>query len=963
MPPGLRPVTEDTRISITEQLEIFQRSPDIKLTFPPGLSNHDRAVVHAECKKYGFTSKSFGKGDARCVTIFKPQRSGASQADVYDLQFTPQSFQAYDAYFQRYPPTEGEMRAAQGEEAGPSVADPMAENQQYSKRRKAKAGQKAALFFTPEEVEARRRAWQQRLQAPGMRAITEGRAALPIAPFREEILGAVAGHQVTLIAGETGCGKTTQVPQYLLEDCWEKGRGCRIICTQPRRISAVSVSERVAAERGESIGDTVGYTIRLDSKGGPGSSLMFCTNGVLLRMLTHGDELTEVSHIIVDEIHERDKFADFLLIVLRDLLPSHPNLRLVLMSATLHTQLFSAYFGGCPIVQVPGFTYPVADVYLEDILSSLGYAEAVQNGGTLVKAPERGTGGPRINLSAERVAAIQEAIRLAFVEGGDKNFDGLMEATGAGTYDDAETETVKVAVNVAHPRTGATPLMAAAGMGRTAELEILLASGADPAMKSNDGQSALEWARTFGQPAAVTLLEEHATAMERANNAAVGAAALSAYQAAQAADEVDLQLIQTLLMYIYGEGQYAWDDSGSDNFGAVLVFLPGWDEIIRLKEKLEASPIFSSRRYLLLPLHSMVPPADQRRVFLRPPAGVRKVVLATNIAETAVTIDDIVCVINSGRMKEKSYDPYTAVSTLQETWTSKASEKQRRGRAGRCQQGVCFHLYSQQRSSRLTEFQMPELQRSPLDEMCLQVKLLGGSSAGEGGPNVAEFLGKAVEPPPDAAVRNALRLLEAIGALEEGTERLTVLGRHLAALPLQPAIGKMLLYGVLFKCLDPILTIACCMAYRDPWVLPIEATARRAADAAKQQLAANGGGASDHMALVGAFNGWASAKSVGQERGYAARNYLSSGTMMMIDGMRSQLLAELTSRGFFRSLEDVSVNARDNGLVRSVLACGFYPQVGRLLPSLRPVQGRPPGRRQAVILTPKEEKVTIHPRP
>jgi HrpA-like RNA helicase len=136
--------------------------------------------------------------------------------------------------------------------------------------------------------------------------------------------------------------------------------------------------------------------------------------------------------------------------------------------------------------------------------------------------------------------------------------------------------------------------------------------------------------------------------------------------------------------------------------GAILVFLPGWDEISTLKDSLlrDGSP-FANKRYRVLPLHSQIAAADQRCVFQNVPEGVRKIVLSTNIAETAVTIEDVVFVINSGRMKEKSFDPYTGVATLQGAFISQASEKQRMGRAGRCQPGLCFHLYSRHRSSQL----------------------------------------------------------------------------------------------------------------------------------------------------------------------------------------------------------------------------------------------------------------------
>ncbi len=219
----------------------------------------------------------------------------------------------------------------------------------------------AAGRMSPEQVAQAHEALQARLARPEMVSMAATRAALPIAQFRQDILAATASRQVVIIAGETGCGKTTQVPQYLLEEAWRSGKPARIVCTQPRRISAVTVAERVAAERGERCGEAagaVGYSIRLESRAHSKTALLFCTNGVLLRKLTQaegdGGGLDGVTHVVVDEIHERDLFADFLVIVLRDLLPRRPDLRLVLMSATLNEELFSGYFNGAPIIRVPG---------------------------------------------------------------------------------------------------------------------------------------------------------------------------------------------------------------------------------------------------------------------------------------------------------------------------------------------------------------------------------------------------------------------------------------------------------------------------------------------------------------------------------------------------------------------------------------------------------------------------------
>jgi HrpA-like RNA helicase len=1016
--PGMRPVDESTRIDIASALADFQASDETELTFPPGLSNHDRAVVHAECKKYGFSSKSFGKGEGRAVTVFK-RRERAAREPIFELPLGETSLSQLNAYFNAYPPTESELASAtQGldqaygdgnrdssSDSGGSSNDEeeeedvvfnqggiSKESKKDKKKKNAKSGKKEvknadqqpygtttttssknnnnnrysrgkhAAEFSTTEIESRRTKWENSISKDSMRDLISGRHTLPIASYREEIVSAVRNNQVILIAGETGCGKTTQVPQYLVEDAWHRGKGCRVVCTQPRRISAMSVAERVAAERGETIGDNVGYTIRLESRGGTESSLMFCTNGILLRMLTDQshDAMARVTHLVIDEIHERDRFADFLLILVRDLLPAHPHLRVVLMSATLHVELFSGYFGGCPVVRVPGFTHPVQDFYLEDVLKLIGYESAAvqemdaalggqgRGAAALVAAGGRGRGRGRgasnkqyysgggennnsetraeaaardvsssSRLSKEEKSQIEAAIEAAFRTGDDDAFELLMEVTGAAGADDIETGSP--GVNVQHSTTGATALVAAAFHGRTDVASVLLANGADPSIETNNGMNARACAAQCNRTDIVELLDEWEEQARAADELASSALALSHYQSNTDADEVDLDLIEALLSYICGEGKFSTENKNraeESQQGAVLIFFPGWDEIIRMKEKLESSPIFGrSTRYSLLPLHSMVAPQDQRKVFLRPPPGVRKIVMSTNMAETAITIDDVVCVIDSGRLKEKSYDAFTGVSTLQGAWISRASEKQRRGRAGRCQPGVAFHMYSRQRSEALAEFQLPELKRSPLDEMSLQVKLLETPS---NTVTIGSFLAKAVEPPVPQAVDAAVALLGDIGALDSN-EKLTTLGRHLAALPLPPALGKMLLYGVLYRCLDPVLTVACCMAYRDPWVLPANPGGKFEAAMLRGQWSTEAGGSSDHLSTVKAFNGWVAAKQRGGDHHYCVKNYLSAATMRMIDGMRTQLLGELVGRGFVRSIEDASTEGHRADLVRAVL--------------------------------------------
>lgn len=206
-------------------------------------------------------------------------------------------------------------------------------------------------------------------------ALQMGRAKLPAWGFKGTLVRAVKENSVVIVCGETGCGKTTQVPQFIL-DSWIQecvGEFANIVCTQPRRIAAIGVAERVAVERGTSIGHQVGYAIRGENKSSRNTKLLFCTTGILLRRLHSDPTLQGVTHVMVDEVHERSVDSDFLLIIIRDLIRKRKDLRLILMSATINSEFFSAYFDGCPVFEIPGFTHPVEELYMEQIVARTGH--------------------------------------------------------------------------------------------------------------------------------------------------------------------------------------------------------------------------------------------------------------------------------------------------------------------------------------------------------------------------------------------------------------------------------------------------------------------------------------------------------------------------------------------------------------------------------------------------------------
>ncbi|KAG9449015.1 hypothetical protein H6P81_008980 [Aristolochia fimbriata] len=651
-------------------------------------------------------------------------------------------------------------------------------------------------------------AWKESPEGQNMQ---EFRRSLPAYKEKATLLRAISENQVVVVSGETGCGKTTQLPQYILESEIDAARGasCSIICTQPRRISAMAVSERVAAERGEKLGESVGYKVRLEGIKGRDTRLLFCTTGVLLRRLLVDRNLNGISHVIVDEIHERGMNEDFLLIVLKELLPRRPELRLILMSATLNAELFSSYFGGAPTIHIPGFTYPVRNHFLENILEMTGYRLTPEN--------------QIDDYGADKIWKMQrQALR---------------------------------------------------------KRKSQIASVVEDALEAAD-------------------FKEYNMRTRQS---------LSCWNP----DSIGFNLIENVLCHICRK----------ERPGAVLVFMTGWDDINSMKEQLQAHPLLGDpSRVLLLACHGSMASSEQKLIFEKPEEGVRKIVLATNMAETSITINDVVFVVDCGKAKETSYDALNNTPCLLPTWISKAAARQRRGRAGRVQPGECYHLYPRCVYDSFADYQLPELLRTPLQSLCLQIKSLKLGS-------ISDFLSRALQSPELLSVQNAVEYLKIIGAFDD-EENLTSLGRHLSMLPVEPKLGKMLIYGAIFHCMDPILTVVAGLSVRDPFLMPFDR--KDLAETAKAQFSARD--FSDHLALIRAYEGWKDAERAHNGYEYAWKNFLSVQTLKAIDSLRKQFFSLLKDTGLIdENPGTCNMWSHDEDLVRAVICAGLYPGISSVV--------------------------------
>ncbi|CAI2341581.1 unnamed protein product [Caenorhabditis sp. 36 PRJEB53466] len=685
--------------------------------------------------------------------------------------------------------------------------------QNWNPWRASNIDEEPIAFMNMEEISAKIIEKENRKSKERLDAMYVKREELPVAQFREQIVQTVADNRVTLIKGETGCGKSTQVAQFLLEHFIHTSRGAHFnaVVSQPRRISAISLAERVANERAEEVGETCGYNVRFDSASPrPYGSIMFCTVGVLLRMMENG--LRGISHVIIDEIHERDVDTDFVLIVLREMIKEYKDLRVILMSATIDTQLFTNFFdtypgiGPTPVIKMHGRTFPVQSFFLSDILLNLKHMPQLPE----AKKRKKGAAPPQDD------------------DEGDEEVDDK---------------------------------------GRN--MNILTDPESSPSLKE---------------------------AMSRISE-----------------KEIPYDVIEEILKDIAARGVD----------GAVLIFLPGWAEIMSLCNRLLEHPEFGgSNQYEVLPLHSQLTSQEQRKVFNHYP-GKRKIIISTNIAETSITIDDVVYVIDSCKAKERMYTSNNNMIHFATVWASKTNIIQRRGRAGRVRAGYAFHLCSKQRYEALDEHGTAEMLRIPLHQIALTIKLLRLGSVGE-------FLGKALEPPPYDMVVESEAVLQSMGALDRNLE-LTSLGRMLALMPIEPVVARVLILGTALGAGSVMCDVAAAMSFPTPFV-PREKHHTRLSGI---QRRFSGNKFSDHIALVSVIQGFREAIDMGgsaaAEREYCDRYSLNNPVLKMTDGARRQLIDVLRNQCCFPEdvLYDIPVNVngpdRELDLMRSLLVQALYP--------------------------------------
>ncbi|CAH8363933.1 unnamed protein product [Eruca vesicaria subsp. sativa] len=566
--------------------------------------------------------------------------------------------------------------------------------------------------------------------------ILEKRRSLPVWVQKKEFLQCLMRNQTMILVGETGSGKTTQIPQFVLEAMQEDaGRNPSkwlVGCTQPRRVAAMSVASRVAEEMDVAIGEEVGYTVRFEDCTSSKTMLKYLTDGMLLREAMTDPLLQRYKAIVLDEAHERTLATDLLFGILKRVLKNRPDLKLVVMSATLEAEKFLEYFSGAPLMKVPGRLHPVEIFYTPE--------------------PER-------------------------------------------DYLDAAIRTV-VQIHMFEPP------------------------------------------------------------------------------------------------------------------GDVLVFLTGEEEIEDACRKIVGE---LGDQVNVVPLYSSLPTAMQQKIFDPPTENVRKIVVSTNIAETSLTIDGIVYVVDPGFSKQKIYNPETRVESLLVSPISQASAQQRAGRAGRTRPGKCFRLYTEKSFNHdLIKQTYPELLRSNLANTVLTLNKLGID-------NLVSF--DFMDPPAPVTLGRALNDLVNLGALDD-EGNLTRIGEMMSEFPLDPQMAKMLIASPKFNCSNEILSISAMLSVPNCFIRP-RGEAQKAADEAKARFEHIDG---DHLTLLNVYHDYKQNK---EDSNWCYENFINYKAMKSAENVREQLVRIMSK--FNLKMCSTDFNSRDYYInIRKALLAGYFMQVAHL---------------------------------
>uniref|UniRef100_A0A915DEP9 RNA helicase n=1 Tax=Ditylenchus dipsaci TaxID=166011 RepID=A0A915DEP9_9BILA len=830
---------------IKKQLEDFIISKETELRLHP-MKSEERRLAHIAARQLDLRSVSHGKDPNRYMVIKRSRACGSvffcmSMNETQSLELMPEQLQSIQHLVKEFPVEPHHV------EEHLTVPD--------LRRRNRRNGQSSFCNRSQRVVPARAN------MSPDMENF---RVSLPTFRFREKVKRAIRSNKVTLITGGTGCGKSTQVPQFLLEDACSSNMPLRIVCTQPRRLPAIAVAKRVASERGERLGGTVGYHIRLEQKTSAETALTYCTSGVLLRMLTIDEMAQDITHIILDEIHEREQNTDYLLIALKQALRKRNDLKVILMSATMEGNLgtFMNYFDNHSVgfIDIPSRLFHVEKLNLAEVLAMTGYMPKSIFGGFFSPVDTWEDNGSSSTNNYDKFPTVGEFRSEERIDAGSfgqlnsNNNNHLHYSRPHDHYQQQHNDeliTVKTAPNLFERRTLSPDTFGEETHENTFGFMKRRKNVLDLATKHLN--RVMPHRPTSFQPQFVDVLRKsqlrHAALVKTYLNSG----------GQQWADGVDPDLTLELIRYLM--------DSPVE--GSVLVFLPGYEDIITIRNQIASSFNQQSR-----------PAASVRQGAW----DSRKVILSTNIAEASLTIDDVVFVIDCGKVKEKTYDHTTRVSQLKVAWIAKSNAEQRSGRAGRCRAGYCFRLYSTTDYDNMLDTQVPEMKRAAIHDVSVEHSL-----------EFLEQLGalysekQPIEASP-SRFENA-RGASSSGHFNDGCKEpeLTELGRVLAQLPLEPQLARLLLFGLALKCFNPVVTLVAALSHRDPFVLP-------AGEERTEALNARDGFGqrdfSDHLMLMRAFYAY-TATAPSQQYQFCRSKFLSPTAMKMIHGIRRQLMMEL----------------------------------------------------------------------
>ncbi|RNA07605.1 putative ATP-dependent RNA helicase YTHDC2 [Brachionus plicatilis] len=877
-------LTESTRSSSNESLQNEEPNSEVKFTmnivlnnffttknkeleFPSSLSPNERAYVRKLCDLNDLIFETRGKGFKKYAFVSK-KSSKKSASEPLKIEFnTKMSELIKNNPLLRLSEQEIEILT-------PKIQKPS----------------------TNSLLDRYKNHFKCDLIQPAIPNYTFSTKKFPICNYKEQIMNFFGTNRLLFIGGDSAIGKSNQIGEYILEFYDSIKQKCRVIFSLPFDLLAYSIALNISRQRGENLGSTVGCHVYTNKKYSNKNTLLtFCTHEILLKNITSDGEssfFNSVTDIVLDEINFRDRYLDFILILIREIIYKYNHLRVILVGPSQMKEQIQKYFIQCSIYIIPSIHKGnVKEVYLNEVLKMINYSPGVEAKKHWVSLLERMCAEKR-----KKVFFKNNSTKNSLNSIKNMDVDFLIEQSFKdGTFIEELEEMVKrgqINVNYQQKDFWITILISAVVNGRIDVVESLLRLGANQNLRSCNQMNAIDWAKRFSQVEILNLLENYQSASYFGS--------IDGFNLGNEIDDSKQTYDLSLIKSFYQKLSENFDNLidlivklinkilGSENEGSIMIYLSNYSQLSRLKK------ILRSKKAIKLKIYQIFEDISFEEYENMVQDKSQKIILTTKISEFLPLAENVTVLIDTGLNQE----------IVHEERTNSRSKKSQRAKN-----------FSNQNTCEFLSY--------PLQEICLLSKHSIAFNT-----SITDFICKALDYPAFLQLRNSINCLKLVDALDTW-EDMSDLGVHLINLPIDLQYSKSIIYAILLKCLEPVLVVVSALSVGEPFV-DLDSNQRKYFNELKKTLVNDC--KSDHILLYKIFIMWKKALKEKNQKKFCSKFYLNELVLNEIEFQRIKLLKHLLNSGLIKSsanTKELNINSTNVNCIKACLVAGWYPNVLR----------------------------------